>query len=433
MRSSTAINGCRYMKGEIVMSEVILKGQKAKAASVALVGVSTKEKDRALIAISEKLMEDRAILIAENEKDLELGKANGLSDGVLDRIMLNDKRIEDMAAAIRLLVDLKDPIGETLETIQKDNGLLIKKNRVPLGVVGMIYEARPNVTIDAATLSLKTGNAVILRGSSSAYYSNKALVQSIHRALEETALPLDSVQLIEDTSRETAKELFTLNQYLDVLIPRGGKNLIETVVRESTVPVLETGAGNCHIFIDETAHYDMAKKIAINGKTQRPSVCNAIETLLIHEKWFHQYGQELLQALTEHGVEIYGDEETVRAFREAKPASEEDWSTEYLALKVSMKVVKDVAEAIDHINTYGTAHSEAIVTENETNAKIFMMKVDAAAVYHNASTRFTDGFEFGYGAEIGISTQKLHARGPMGLNALTSSKFFIYGEGQIRE
>lgn len=415
------------------MSEVLLKGQKAKAASLSLVGVTTEEKNQALLKIAEGLLADKSLIIEENAKDIQAGKERGLSDGVLDRIMLNEKRIEDMSKAIELLIELKDPIGDNLETIQKENGLLIKKNRVPIGVVGMIYEARPNVTVDAATLSLKTGNAVILRGSSSAYYSNKALVQTIHKALAKTSLPLDSVQLIEDTSRETAKELFTLNDYLDVLIPRGGKNLIETVVRESTVPVLETGAGNCHVFIDETAEYKMAERIVLNGKTQRPSVCNAIETVLIHEEWFQQYGVELLRVLNRRGVEIYGDEQIVQAFREAKLATEEDWATEYLALKVSVKVVHDVQEAIDHINIYGTRHSEAIVTDEAANAELFMMKVDAAAVYHNASTRFTDGFEFGYGAEIGISTQKLHARGPMGLEALTSSKYFIYGEGQVRE
>lgn len=415
------------------MSEVVLKGQKAKMASRLLVGVTTEEKNEALAKVADQLLKDSAQIIAENEKDLTEGKNKGLSDSVLDRIMLNEKRIKDMSEAIRLLIELKDPIGESIETINKENGLLIKKKRVPIGVVGMIYEARPNVTIDAATLSIKTGNAVLLRGSSSAYYSNKALVQCIHSALENTKIPLDAVQLIEDTSRETAKELFTLNDYLDVLIPRGGKNLIDTVVRESSVPVLETGAGNCHIFVDETAEYKMSERIVINGKTQRPSVCNAIETVLIHENWFNRNGLGLLQALQNNGVEIYGDEAVTSVLQDAKPATEEDWYTEYLALKISVKVVKDVNEAIDHINQYGTNHSEAILTTNEKNADAFLTKVDAAAVYHNASTRFTDGFEFGYGAEIGISTQKLHARGPMGLEALTSTKYYIYGEGQIRE
>lgn len=415
------------------MSEVNIKGQAAKNASHLLVGVSTEEKNAALRLIAEQLIQDKANILIENQKDLEQGRKNGLSESVLDRIMLNEKRIHDMADAIQLLVELKDPVGENLETIQKENGLFIKKNRVPIGVIGMIYEARPNVTIDAATLSLKTGNAVILRGSSSARYSNMSLIQSIHRALEKSTLPIESVQLIEDTSRETAKELFHLNEFLDVLIPRGGKNLIDTVVRESTVPVLETGAGNCHIFIDETAESVMAKEIVINGKTQRPSVCNAIETVLIHQGWFEQHGEKLLEVLGEHGVEVYGDERVCSLWSNAKPATEEDWYTEYLALSVSVKVVESVDEAIEHINKYGTKHSEAIITADESNAATFLTKVDAAAVYHNASTRFTDGFEFGYGAEIGISTQKLHARGPMGLQALTSSKFFVYGNGQIRK
>ncbi|WP_318502693.1 glutamate-5-semialdehyde dehydrogenase [Bacillus sp. T3] len=414
------------------MSEVKEKGALAKKASFALIGVSTAQKNNALAKIAEQLLKDQETIIAENKKDIEQGKLKGFNESILDRILLNEKRIKDMAEAIGLLIELKDPIGETLESIQKDNGLVIKKRRVPIGVIGMIYEARPNVTIDAATLSLKTGNAVILRGSSSARFSNMALVQSIHRALAQTDLPLTAVQLIEDTSHETANELFHLNEYLDVLIPRGGKNLIDTVVREASVPVLETGAGNCHIFIDETANFEMAEQIAINGKTQRPSVCNAIETILIHEKWFAENGEKLLKTLDDYGVEVFGDEKVCQTFQAAKHATEEDWHTEYLALKVSMKVVDSVEEAIKHINQYGTKHSEAIITENNENADVFLTKVDAAAVYHNASTRFTDGFEFGYGAEIGISTQKLHARGPMGLPALTSSKFYIYGNGQIR-
>jgi glutamate-5-semialdehyde dehydrogenase len=415
------------------MSEVRAKGAKAKDASYLLIGVSTEEKNEALQQIAHQLIEDQAYIVAENNIDLELGKKAGLNESVLDRILLNEKRIQDMASAIELLIKLDDPIGETLESIEKENGLFIKKKRVPIGVIGMIYEARPNVTIDAATLSLKTGNAVILRGSSSALYSNLALVSSIQKALAKTNLPIDAVQLIEDTSRETAKELFHLNEYLDVLIPRGGKNLIETVMRESSVPVLETGAGNCHIYIDETAVLEMAERIVLNGKTQRPSVCNAIETVLIHEQWFLEYGEKLLKLLDDHGVEIYGDQAVCGTFSAAKLATEEDWYTEYLALMVSVKVVKSVTEAVDHINKYGTKHSEAIITMNENNATTFMTNVDAAAVYHNASTRFTDGFEFGYGAEIGISTQKLHARGPMGLPALTSSKFFVYGTGQIRK
>ncbi|MGE7184665.1 glutamate-5-semialdehyde dehydrogenase [Peribacillus sp. NPDC006672] len=415
------------------MSEVTAKGKAAKKASYQLIGLTTEKKNEALGKIAKQIVIDKDHLIKENQKDLEEGRKKGFSESILDRIMLNVNRIDDMAAAITLLIDLKDPIGEKLETIEKENGLLIKKLRVPIGVIGMIYEARPNVTIDAATLSLKTGNAVLLRGSSSAKYSNMALISSIHKALENTEIPIEAVQLIEDTSRESAKELFHLNEYLDVLIPRGGKNLIETVIKESTVPVLETGAGNCHIFIDETADFTMVENIVLNGKTQRPSVCNAIESLLIHDKWFEENGKSLLKVLNENGIEVYGDEAVCNIFPEAKPATEEDWSTEYLALKISVKTVSCVSDAIEHINRYGSKHSEAILTRDEQNASIFLNKVDAAAVYHNASTRFTDGFEFGYGAEIGISTQKLHARGPMGLPALTSSKYFIYGEGQIRE
>ncbi|MEH6944735.1 glutamate-5-semialdehyde dehydrogenase [Bacillus sp. JJ722] len=414
------------------MSEVTRKGQLAKEASYALVSVTTEEKNAALQLIADQLREDAATIIMENEKDLQAGRDKGFSYSLLDRLMLDSKRINDMADAIGQLIDLKDPIGDSLEKIEKENGLHIEKVRVPIGVIGMIYEARPNVTVDAATLSLKTGNAVILRGSSSAYYSNVAVVQSIHKALEKSVLPVNAVQLIEDTSHETAKELFNLNEYLDVLIPRGGKNLIDTVVRESSVPVIETGAGNCHVFIDETAKYGLTESIVLNAKTQRPSVCNAIESLLIHESWFSQYGKQLLETLHDHGVEIHGDEEVCQAFDHAVLATVEDWGTEYLSLTISVKVVSNVEEAINHINKYGTNHSEAILTEDEKSAAIFLNKVDAAAVYHNASTRFTDGFEFGYGAEIGISTQKLHARGPMGLEALTSSKFVIRGEGQIR-
>ena len=417
---------------EIVMSELTVKGKAAKAASFEMVSKTTSEKNEALLKIADQLVKDQEQLISENKKDLEKGAEAGLPASTLDRIMLNEKRISDMADALRLLVDLKDPIGDTLETITKDNGLVIEKKRVPLGVIGMIYEARPNVTVDAATLAIKTGNCVILKGSTSAKFSNEAIVASIHRALEQTSIPKDAVQLIEDTSREATKELFHLNDYLDVLIPRGGKNLIDTVVRESTVPVLETGAGNCHLFIDESADVEMALKIALNAKTQRPSVCNAIETILIHEKWFKLHGKLILNALYEAGVEIYGDNQVKAAASYVLDATEEDWHTEYVDLKITIGVVANVEEAISHINKYGTKHSEAIISNNEANAALFQQQVDAAAVYHNASTRFTDGFEFGYGAEIGISTQKLHARGPMGLQALTSSKYFIYGNGQTR-
>ncbi len=414
------------------MSEVIEKAKKAKAAKEELVHQPTEKKNEALSFIAEALRFKQDEILAENEKDIARGKEKGFSPALLDRLALTPERLNDMADAVMLLIKLEDPVGETLETIRKDNGLFIENVRVPLGVVGMIYEARPNVTVDAATLCLKTGNAVILRGSSSAINSNQALVRVIREALEQSALPEDAVQLIEDTSREAAKQLFTLNDGLDVLIPRGGKNLIDMVVRESTVPVLETGAGNCHIFIDESAKPDMAEQVVINAKTQRPSVCNAIETVLIHKDWAEEHTTALLQKLEEAGVEIRGDEAVCAMLPSAVPARETDWETEFLAPVVSIKTVAGIAEAIRHIRQYGTRHSEAILTENQENARFFLTSVDAAAVYHNASTRFTDGFEFGYGAEIGISTQKLHARGPMGLKALTSSKYIIKGNGQIR-
>ncbi|MFD1927195.1 glutamate-5-semialdehyde dehydrogenase [Sporosarcina siberiensis] len=414
------------------MSEVQIKGKKAKEASTLLIANTTAEKNDALLLIADQLLMDKEHILSENLKDLQEGKDNGLTEEVLDRIMLNESRIQDMSDAIKLLVGLKDPIGETIESITKGNGLLIQKKRVPLGVIGMIYEARPNVTVDAATLSLKTGNAAILRGSSSAKYSNKVLMESIHTALEKSVLTVNAVQLIEDTSRETAKELFTLNKYLDVLIPRGGKNLIQTVVRESTVPVIETGAGNCHVYIDASADFEMAKEIVLNAKIQRPSVCNAIESILIHEDWFAVHGKSIIESLLEKNVTIFGDEVVIGASDSVKAATLDDWSTEYLGLSVSMKAVANAEDAILHINEYGTGHSESIVTKDTETANLFLNTIDAAAVYHNASTRFTDGFEFGYGAEIGISTQKLHARGPMGLQALTSSKFVIQGTGQIR-
>jgi len=414
-------------------SEVFRKGQRAKAASYILNIKTTCEKNDALTKIAEQLLIDQETIIAENGKDLANGKEKGMPASTLDRIMLNEDRIAAMADAIHLLVTLNDPVGTIVERIDKDNGLRIEKRMVPIGVIGMIYEARPNVTVDAATLSLKTGNAVILRGSSSAKYSNIALVASIHRGLEKTSIPVDAVQLIEDTSRETAKELFHLKEYLDVLIPRGGKALIDLVVREASVPVLETGAGNCHIYVDETADYIKAENICRNAKTQRPSVCNAAESLLIHPDWFNEYGTKLLNALHEAGVTIVGDATVCQAADYARLATEEDFATEYLDLTISVKLVENVFEAIEHINQYGTNHSEAIITEDQIVADTFLNNVDAAAVYHNASTRFTDGFEFGYGAEIGISTQKLHARGPMGLPALTSTKYFIHGNGQIRE
>lgn len=415
------------------MNEVLAKGKRAKEVARELVLKSTHQKNEALDAIANQLISETAYILEENKRDIEEGKAKGFSDSLLDRLMLTENRIIDMTEGIKQLIELRDPVGEGVSAWERPNGLSIQEMRVPLGVVGMIYEARPNVTVDAATICLKTGNAVLLRGSSSAIHSNKAIVAVIHRALKQTNLPQESVQLIEDTTRNSAKQLFTMNDYLDVLIPRGGKQLIDTVVREASVPVLETGAGNCHIFIDETANTQMAIDIIINAKTQRPSVCNAIETIVLHEKWAEQYGSELFSSLRERGVELRGDQKALALDSSIVLASEEDWGTEFLSLTLAVKVVSSIEEAIHHINTYGSMHSEAIISENEENVSKFFTSVDAAALYHNASTRFTDGSEFGFGAEIGISTQKLHVRGPMGLPALTSTKYVIRGNGQIRK
>ncbi|MGA5688359.1 glutamate-5-semialdehyde dehydrogenase [Cytobacillus pseudoceanisediminis] len=409
--------------------ELIQKGEKAKIAAGKMANMSTDQKNRALALISKQLMAEKHFILAENEKDLTAGKNNGMNESLLDRLRLNEARLQDMADALIQLSHLDDPVGEVLSSWERPNGLAITQVRVPLGVVGMIYEARPNVTVDASSLCLKTGNAVMLRGSSSAIHSNKAIVKVISHALEKSDLPSDAVQLIEDTSRETASGMFKLNEYLDVLIPRGGAKLIKTVVENSTVPVLETGAGNCHVYIDESADREMAINIVINAKTQRPSVCNACETIIVHREWGDL--NDLVLALEEKGVTIHGDEGVCG--EKIIPAVEEDWATEYLGFEVALKVAESVEEAIIHINRFGTKHSEAIVSSNPDNVEKFLNEVDAAAVYHNASTRFTDGFEFGFGAEIGISTQKLHTRGPMGLPALTSTKYIVKGNGQIKK
>lgn len=413
-------------------AELITKAQKAKAAAGQLAQLTTKEKNNELIRISAHLLQETQFILAENAKDLVAGKEKGMDGSLLDRLKLDEKRLKDMADALIQLTKLPDPIGEVLEKWQQPNGLEMTKVRVPLGVVGMIYEARPNVTVDASSLCLKTGNAVLLRGSSTAIHSNKAIVKVIHQALENSGVPVEAIQLIEDTSRETAAQMFKLNKYLDVLIPRGGAKLIQTVVENATVPVIETGAGNCHIYIDETADAKMAADIAINAKTQRPSVCNAIETILVHRAWAEVHLAELLQALESHGVQVHGDETVQKYSDNVVLAGDEDWAMEYLGLEVAIKAVDNVDQAIEHINRYGTKHSEAIISSDETTVEKFFAEIDAAAVYHNASTRFTDGFEFGFGAEIGISTQKLHARGPMGLPALTSTKFIVRGNGQIK-
>ncbi|MEC1720986.1 glutamate-5-semialdehyde dehydrogenase [Schinkia azotoformans] len=414
------------------MSELLEKAKKAKAITSELAVKTSEQKNDALRRISMQLLLEKDYIISENEKDIEVGKKNGFNESLIDRLRLTEDRIKDMAEALILLVELNDPVGEVLASWARPNGLKMKQIRVPLGVVGMVYEARPNVTVDASSLCLKTGNAVILRGSSSAIHSNIAIVNVIHHALEQSEIPVDAVQLLEDTSRETAAEMFKLNEYFDVLIPRGGAGLIKTVVENSTIPVLETGVGNCHIYIDGSASKDMAINIAINAKTQRPSVCNAAETILLHEGWAKENLEDLVKALLDKNVEIRGDEKVRTIHPVIKEANEADWGTEFLDLIVAIKIVANVNEAIAHINKYGSLHSEAIISETAENVERFFNYVDAAALYHNASTRFTDGFEFGFGAEIGISTQKLHARGPMGLPTLTSTKYIVTGTGQIR-
>jgi glutamate-5-semialdehyde dehydrogenase len=414
------------------MNELLTKAKKASECARDLATKTTQEKNKALELIAVQLLEEESFLLTENVKDVQVARNNGTNEGIIDRLTLTPERLQDMAEGLRQVAALTDPVGETLSTIIRPNGLQIEKVRVPLGVIGMIYEARPNVTIDASSLCLKAGNTVLLRGSSSAIHSNTALVAVVQRALEKTSIPVEAIQLIEDTSRETATEMFTLNEYLDVLIPRGGASLIQTVVKNASVPVLETGVGNCHLFIDRSAKLDMATSIAVNAKTQRPSVCNAVETILIDRQWADAHVQTLIHALAEKGVSFVGDEKTQAYDQRIKPATESDWANEFLDLKVALKVVESVDEAVNHIYIYGTKHSESIISEDTENIATFLNAVDAAAVYHNASTRFTDGFEFGFGAEIGISTQKLHARGPMGLEALTSTKYIVQGTGQVK-
>lgn len=414
------------------MSELQIKAKAAQDCARELATKTTAEKDEALLAIAEQLHLEKEYLLSENKKDIDQARSNNTSESLIDRLTLTAERLSEMANGLKQVAALPDPIGESLSKNVRPNDLQIEKVRVPLGVIGMIYEARPNVTVDASSLCLKAGNAVILRGSSSAIHSNTALVQVIQRALEKTAIPAHAIQLIEDTSRSTASEMFTLNEYLDVLIPRGGASLIQAVVKNASVPVLETGVGNCHLFIDRTAETKMAISVAVNAKTQRPSVCNAIETILIDQTWASAHLTSLLDELAAKGVSFVGDDEIQAHDSRIKPAVESDWTDEFLDLKVALKLVDSVESAIAHIYQYGTKHSESIISEDPANIAMFLNEVDAAAVYHNASTRFTDGFEFGFGAEIGISTQKLHARGPMGLEALTSTKYIVRGSGQVK-
>ncbi|WP_281940322.1 glutamate-5-semialdehyde dehydrogenase [Paenibacillus tyrfis] len=414
------------------MSEVVQKAKLAKQAAPKLGLLSTGQKNDALLRMADALVAEAESIIAANAEDLQRGRESGISTSLLDRLALNRQRIEAMADGLRQVVALPDPIGDTLEAFDRPNGLQIRKVRVPLGVIGIIYEARPNVTVDAAGLCLKTGNAVVLRGGSSALQSNKRIVEVLHEALKSTDVPADALQLVMDPSRASVDEMLKLNGLLDVLIPRGGASLIQNVVKNATVPVIETGAGICHTYIDASAQPDMALKIAINAKVQRPSVCNSMETLLVHRDFAERHLASIAEQFVQQMVELRGDEEAQRLVPTVKAASEADWDTEYNDYILNVRVVNGLDEALEHIRRHGTMHSECIVTEDEANAVRFLQEVDAAAVYHNASTRFTDGFEFGFGAEIGISTQKLHARGPMGLPALTSSKYCIVGDGQIR-
>lgn len=415
------------------MNELEKMGQNSKKASEELRILDTYKKNRALQFVADALEFCEEEILSSNAIDLEEGRKNGMSEALLDRLALTKDRIHAMAEGVRQIIQLEDPIGEVLSMKQQENGLLIGQKRVPLGVVGIIYESRPNVTVDAFALCFKAGNAVILRGGKEAIHSNKAILEVIQGALAECNVNKDVVQLVTDTSREVANQMMRLKQYIDVLIPRGGASLIQAVVENSTIPVIETGTGNCHIYIDEYAKKDMAISIIINAKTQRLGTCNTCESLVIHESVASEILPDLVNALVEKQVEIRGDETARQIDTRIVEATEEDFRTEFLDRIVSLKTVSTIEAAIAHINHYNTGHSEAIITDNYQNAQKFLNEVDAAAVYVNASTRFTDGFEFGFGAEIGISTQKLHARGPMGLKALTSTKYIIYGDGQIRQ
>lgn len=407
-------------------------GTRAQAAKTVLQGLTTAQKNQALICAADALVKSTDRLLAANEKDYQNAVENGMAVGLLDRLKLTSQRIEAMAEGLRQIADLPDPVGEVMEAFDRPNGLHIEKVRVPMGVIGIIYEARPNVTADAFGLCFKTGNAVILKGGKDAFYSNQAITAVIGEALEQKGIDKNAIQLIENNDRAVTTAFMKLKEFVDVLIPRGGAGLIRSVVENSTVPVIETGTGNCHIFVDETADLDKALPIIINAKTQRIGVCNACESLLIHEKIAERFLPVLGKALLEKQVEIRGDETVRKTIEGAVPATEEDYGREYLDLIISAKTVASLEEAIAHINKYNTGHSDAILTEDTAHAEKFLREVDAACVYVNASTRFTDGYEFGFGAEIGISTQKLHARGPMGLRELTSYKYRITGNGQLR-
>ena len=407
-------------------------GIKAKEAEKTLMIASTEEKNQALLAIADALIENADKIIEANKLDLKNGENNKMAKSMLDRLKLDKERIEGMAKGVKEVVELPDPVGRILGSVTRPNGLEIKKVSVPLGVIAVIFEARPNVTSDAAALCLKSGNTVILRGGKEAIHSNGVIAQIMRNAVKETGMPEDVIQLVQDTSRDSANELMRMNQYVDVLIPRGGAGLIQAVVKNATVPVIETGVGNCHIYVDKDADIEKAVSIVFNAKTDRVSVCNAAESLLIHKDIADAVLTKIKAKLDEKNVQLVGDEASRKLVNEIAEATEEDWAKEYLDYKMSVKIVASEEEAIEHIYKYSTGHSECIITENKEAAEKFMNQVDSAAVYVNASTRFTDGGEFGFGAEIGISTQKLHARGPIGLPEMQSFKYKIYGDGQIR-
>ena len=416
----------------MMKADLIRLGENARRASAALMTASAPAKNVALESIARTLEENAAAIFAANAEDIAAGKAAGIAPNLLDRMLLDEKRLAGIVEGVRQVAALKDPIGEVLHAETLPNGLIVSQMQVPLGVVGMIYEARPNVTVDAAVLCLKSGNAVILRGSKDILRSNICLVGLMRQALAEAGLDPDCIALVEDPSRETATAFMKLSGYLDVLIPRGGAGLIRSTVENATVPVIETGTGNCHVYVDQDADLEKALPILLNAKTQRTSVCNACESLLIHRAVADTFGPRAVAALLEKGVVIHGDEIAQSWDSRILPATEEDYYKEYLALELSVKVVDSAEEAMAHINRYSTKHSDCIVSENYSTVKKFLLGVDSACVYANASTRFSDGFEFGLGAEIGISTQKLHARGPMGLAALTTYKYVVLGEGQVR-
>lgn len=407
-------------------------GKRVKNASVSLAVASTEDKNRILKAIADALRENCDKILEANAIDLENGRNNGMSEALLDRLMLNADRVEGMAQGVEGVISLPDPVGKILWETERPNGIKIQRVSTPLGVIGIIYEARPNVTSDAATLAIKSGNAAILRGGKEAFNSNSAIMDIMRNAIKNEGFNPDIVELIRDTSRDSANALMKMNKYVDVLIPRGSAKLINAVVENSTVPVIETGAGNCHIYVDEFADIDMATEIVFNAKTQRISVCNTAESLIIHKNVAEFALIAIKAKLDEKNVILYGDPVACEICPDIEKATEEDWATEYLDYKMSVKIVSSLEEATEHIRKYSTGHSECIVTENTENAEKFMSLVDSSAVYHNASTRFTDGGEFGFGAEIGISTQKLHARGPLGLEQLNSFKYKIYGNGQVR-